>query len=422
MDAVSDSLISASMAMRWMDWLDPVVRLGQTGLLDWSVGAIVAFTLATTHVTIAAVTIYLHRAQAHRALELHPVVSHFFRCWLWLSTGMVTREWMAIHRKHHARCETPEDPHSPQTRGIREVLFRGSELYRTEAANRETIERFGHGAPADWIERHLYTRYSFAGVYVTLALDVALFGVLGLAVFAVQMLWIPVTAAGIINGVGHWWGYRNYDSPDAATNVLPWGILIGGEELHNNHHAFASSAKLSSRWYEFDIGWAYIRVLQFAGLATVRRVAPTPSLAAPRRAVDLTTLQVVIAHRYDLMAVYGRTLARACSQEVSRLRPARPDQARLIAASRRWLRRDAGGWSQENRVAAAEIARASDVLRQLLEMREELAQLWLRSNATPERLVAQLQDWCSRAEASGVRALGEVALRMRSYRAEAAPA
>ncbi|MBU6272495.1 MAG: fatty acid desaturase, partial [Betaproteobacteria bacterium] len=218
--------------------LDSLLSFLDTGLLDFSGWQIVGFTLLTTHITIAAVTIYLHRCQAHRALDLHPIVSHFFRAWLWLGTGMVTREWAAIHRKHHARCETPDDPHSPQTRGLRKVLLEGVELYRAEAANRETIEKFGHGAPDDWVERHVYSRHSSLGVYLTLLIDVLLFGAIGLTVFAVQMIWIPVTAAGIINGIGHYWGYRNFEAPDASANIVPWGIVIGGEELHNNHHTY----------------------------------------------------------------------------------------------------------------------------------------------------------------------------------------
>ena len=399
----------------------PVVQavLGflDTGLLDASGWQIVAYTLLTTHLTIVAVTVYLHRCQAHRALDLHPAIAHLFRGWLWLTTGMVTREWAAIHRKHHAKCETAEDPHSPQTRGIRKVLLEGTELYRAEAKNAETIRKYGHGTPDDWIERNVYTRWSFLGVYVTLLVDVLLFGAIGLTVFAIQMLWIPVTAAGVINGIGHWWGYRNFDSPDASTNVMPWGILIGGEELHNNHHAFASSAKLSNRWYEFDIGWMYIRILQALGLATVRKVAPVPKFTAPRPAVDLQTLQAVIAHRYDLMAAYGKSLAQACSEEIARLRAARPADASLIQASRRWLHLDAAKWTEQNKAKLADIFAASDRLRKLVEMRAELAATWERSNATPERLVAHLQDWCARAEASGVRSLQELALRMRRYAA-----
>ena len=386
-----------------------------TGLLGWNGWQIAAFTLLTTHVTIVAVTIYLHRCQAHRALDLHPAVAHFFRAWLWLTTGMVTREWAAVHRKHHAKCETAEDPHSPQTWGLRKVLLEGVELYREEARNGETVQKYGHGTPDDWIERRLYTRWSFAGVYLTLVLDVLLFGAIGLTVFAIQMLWIPVTAAGVINGIGHFWGYRNFDSPDASTNVLPWGILIGGEELHNNHHAFASSAKLSNRWYEFDVGWFYIRVLEILRLATVRRVAPVPRLISPRPAVDLHTLQAVIAHRYDLMAAYGQSLAAACSEEIARLRPARPADATLIRSARRWLQRDATRWNDQNRATLGEIFAVSERLRKLVEMRAELASTWERTNASREQLVAHLQDWCARAEASGIRALQELALRMRRY-------
>ncbi len=388
-----------------------------TGLLNFSGWQVAAYTLLATHVTIAAVTIYLHRCQAHRALDLHPVVSHFFRAWLWLSTGMVTKEWASIHRKHHAKCETPEDPHSPQTRGISKVLLEGSELYREEAKNLETLQKYGHGTPDDWIERNLYSRHSVLGVYITLVVDVLLFGAIGLTVFAIQMLWIPITAAGIINGIGHYWGYRNFDSPDASRNVSPWGILIGGEELHNNHHAFASSAKLSNRWYEFDIGWMYIRIMQMLGLATVRKIAPVPRFTVPSDSVDLHTLQAVIAHRYDLMAAYGKSLAQACSEEITRLRAARSEDATVLHAARRWLHLDSANWSDQNRAKLTEVYAASDRIRKLVEMRTELAATWERSNASREQLVAHLQDWCVRAEASGIRGLQDLALRMRRYAA-----
>ena len=388
-----------------------------TGLTGFSAWQIVAYTLAVTHVTIAGVTIYLHRCQAHRALDLHPVVSHFFRFWLWLSTGMVTREWAAIHRKHHAKCETEQDPHSPQTRGLKKVLLEGSELYREESRNLETLQKYGHGTPDDWIERNLYTRFSFAGVYLTLALNVALFGVIGISVFAVQMLWIPIFAAGVINGLGHWWGYRSWDSPDASMNIAPWGILIGGEELHNNHHAFASSAKLSSKWYEFDIGWMYIRILSILGLATVRRVAPTPKFVAVRPGVDLETLQAVIHHRYDLMATYASSVRRACVEEARRLSALRHPEVGLVTGARRWLPFDAAKWSGEQRARLGQIFAASDRLKNLVEMRAELAAVWERSNLSREQLLAHLQQWCARAEASGVRALQDLALRMRSYAA-----
>jgi stearoyl-CoA desaturase (Delta-9 desaturase) len=267
------------------------------GLLTLSWWQVIVAALLLTHVTIAAVTIFLHRSQAHRGLDLHPAVAHFFRLWLWLTTGMLTKEWVAIHRKHHAKCETPDDPHSPQTRGLRKVLWEGAELYMAEAQNKETLARYGHGTPGDWVERNVYSRFTWQGLGVMLGVNLILFGWLGLTVWAVQMIWIPFFAAGVINGIGHFWGYRNYDSPDASSNIVPWGILIGGEELHNNHHTYPTSAKLSSKWYEFDLGWFYIRLLAAVGLARVLRVAPVAKVAAPRLPVDVETLQAVINNR-----------------------------------------------------------------------------------------------------------------------------
>ncbi len=383
---------------------------GVTGVTWWQ---IVVFALVVTHVTIAAVTIYLHRCQAHRALDLHPAVSHFFRFWLWLTSGMVTKEWTAIHRKHHARCETADDPHSPVRWGLQKVLLQGSELYRAEAKNLETIQKFGHGTPDDWIERSLYTRHSALGVFFMLGIDLLLFGAIGLTVWAVQMLWIPIWAAGVVNGLGHAKGYRNFDCPDAATNLVPWGILIGGEELHNNHHTFASSAKLSVKWYEFDIGWLYIRILSLLRLATVRRVAPKPRFVAVRPVIDLATVQAVVAHRYDVMAHYAKSLKRACSDEARRL--AQRPEGKLVASARRWLHRDTSRWSEQHEAKVSEIFAASESLRKLVEMRRELAKLWERSNLSREQLVAHLQQWCHRAEASGIRSLQELSLRVRSY-------
>jgi stearoyl-CoA desaturase (delta-9 desaturase) len=240
-----------------------------SGIYDLPWWGYVVYALVVTHITIAAVTIYLHRHQAHRALDLHPLPSHFFRFWLWLTTGMVTKEWASIHRKHHAKCETVDDPHSPQTYGIKKVFWEGAELYRKESRNKETLDRYGHGTPDDWIERNLYTRFSASGVTFLFILNFALFGFIGITIWAVQMIWIPLTAAGIINGIGHYWGYRNFQPADASRNIVPWGILIGGEELHNNHHAYGTSARLSNAWYEFDIGWLYIRMLQMLRLAKV---------------------------------------------------------------------------------------------------------------------------------------------------------
>ena len=291
------------------------------GLFDLPWWGYVVVALVLTHITIAAVTIFLHRHQAHRALDLHPIPSHFFRLWLWLTTGMVTREWAAIHRKHHAKCETEEDPHSPQTRGLRKVLWQGAELYRAEAKNPETLQRYGHGTPDDWLERNVY-RHSVLGVSIMLVIDVIAFGALGLTIWAVQMVWIPFWAAGVVNGIGHYWGYRNYDCVDASRNISPWGILIGGEELHNNHHSFATSAKLSSKWYEFDIGWMYIRILELLGLAKVKKIIPQPKFGEAKAVPDFDTLQAIVTHRYDVMTRYMRSLKQVCAEEARRLKAA----------------------------------------------------------------------------------------------------
>jgi len=275
------------------------------GLLDLSPWQVVGATLLMTHLTIISVTVFLHRHQAHRALELHPLMSHLFRLWLWLTTGMRTREWVAIHRKHHVKCETEEDPHSPQVLGLKRVMWQGAELYRQEAEVSETLEKYGKGTPDDWLERHVY-HYSFAGIGLMMLIDLLLFGAAGLTVWAVQMVWIPFWAAGVINGVGHYWGYRNYECPDASTNIAPWGILIGGEELHNNHHTFPNSAKLSSKRWEFDIGWMYIRLMEMLGLARVKKVARRPLLGEPKPTLDMDTVRAVLTHRFQVMSHYSR--------------------------------------------------------------------------------------------------------------------
>jgi stearoyl-CoA desaturase (delta-9 desaturase) len=298
---------------------DTVLGFLAHGLIDLPWWGYVVLTLILTHVTIAAVTIFLHRCQAHRAVDLHPAVSHFFRFWLWLTTGMVTKEWAAIHRKHHAKVETVDDPHSPMTRGLSTVLLRGAELYRDEAKNAATMEHYGHGTPDDWLERNVYTRYSWQGVGIMLAINLVLFGVIGMTIWAVQMAWIPIFAAGIVNGVGHFWGYRNYATSDTSTNLVPIGILIGGEELHNNHHAYGTSAKFSARWYEFDLGWVYIRTMSAVGLAKVRRVAPKLKLEQVKPAADHATLQAVITHRYHVATSYARSLKAACHAELESL-------------------------------------------------------------------------------------------------------
>ena len=385
-----------------------------TGLIDLPWWGYVAVTLLLTHITIASVTIFLHRHQAHRALDLHPVASHFFRFWLWLTTATVTKQWAAIHRKHHAKCETAEDPHSPVILGIKKVLLQGAELYRKEAKNQETLDKYGHGTPSDWLEKNLYSTRPAWGIALMLAIDVLLFGPIGLTMWAVQMAWIPINAAGIINGAGHYWGYRNYDCADASTNIVPWGIFIGGEELHNNHHAYATSAKLSSKWYEFDIGWLYIRTLQILGLAQVKKLAPQLRLIPAKASCDLEMLQAVIAHRYEVTAKYAKSLKQTYSEEIARLKLQASDK--LDAARiRQWLHLDQDTLTAQQKSTINNVINASPTLHTAYTLRQELAAIWQRSTVSKEQLVKQLEDWCHRAENSGIAALQEFSHRLRCY-------
>ncbi|MEN9844560.1 MAG: hypothetical protein RLZZ612_2389 [Pseudomonadota bacterium] len=401
-----------------MEFLDAVVNWLAHGLIDPTLLQLVIITLVMTHITIASVTIFLHRHQAHRAVDLHPIPSHFFRFWLWLTTGQVTKEWAAIHRKHHAKCEREGDPHSPVVFGIKKVFWEGAELYRAESKNQDTMARYGHGTPDDWIERHLYTRHSWKGVALMLILNLTLFGAAGLTVWAVQMLWIPVTAAGIINGIGHYWGYRNFEAVDASTNISPWGILIGGEELHNNHHTYPTSAKLSVKPYEFDIGWLYIRVLETVGLAKARKTAPQIVFGDVKPVADEKTLEAIIAHRYEVMANYAREMRLACKAELkAAAAQAKESDIALLKTARRWLHRDDEKIPAALRPQLEQVRAQHPVLAQMYAMREELRQLWSSQHLNREQLALALQAWCQRAEASGITALQDFSYKLRAVRA-----
>lgn len=383
------------------------------GLLPLPWWGYVLVVLGLTHVTIAAVTIYLHRHQAHRALDLHPAVAHFFRFWLWLTTGMSTREWVAVHRKHHAFVESDRDPHSPQVHGIGKVLLEGAELYRREARQAETLAKYAHGTPDDWLERHLYGPHNDRGYLLMLVIDLALFGVLGLTVWAVQMMWIPLFAAGVINGVGHWGGYRNFETPDASTNIVPWGVLIGGEELHNNHHAFASSARFSTKWWEFDLGWLYIRLLSLFGLARVKKLAPRPVVVPSKRTPDMDTLTAVLTGRMHLMADYARSvLQRVYAEEV---RKARGVHASVARRARRLLVREESRLSSDARERLDQLLGEYQALRVAYQYRRRLQALWQERSASQERLLGALQQWCAEAEQSGIRALQDFARMVSGY-------
>lgn len=383
------------------------------GLIDLPWWGYVVVALGLTHITIAAVTIYLHRHSAHRALDLHPAVSHFFRLWLWLTTGMTTKAWTAIHRKHHAKCETEEDPHSPQILTLKKVLLEGAELYRKEAKNKETLEKYGHGTPDDWLERNVYTASDKGGVSVMLVVDILLFGPAGLAIWAVQMLWIPVMAAGVINGVSHYIGYRNFEAEDASTNIVPWGILIGGEELHNNHHAYASSARLSNKWYEFDIGWLYIRLMEMVGLASVKKLAPQVKFETGKSTCDLQTLQAIITHRYDVLARFTRSLKATCAEELRRMH--NPGHGADLQSVKRWLHLEAKYVPAQEKAQLDAVLKNSKVLDTVYTMRQDLAALWQRSTASTDQLISQLEDWCHRAEKSEIAPLRDFSRKLRGY-------
>ncbi len=383
------------------------------GLLNLPIWAIILITLLLTHITLLGVTLYLHRSQAHRALDMHPAVNHFFRFWLWMTTGMSTKEWVSIHRKHHARCETEEDPHSPQIMGIKKIFWRGAEVYREAAADPVICEKYGHGTPSDWLENNLYGRWQSLGIALMLIIDLLLFGVLGLTIWAVQMVLIPLLAAGVINGIGHYWGYRNYETKDAATNILPWGLFIGGEELHNNHHAFPSSAKFSCKPWEFDIGWMYIRLLSALKLAKVRRMAPTPHHDFDKKAIDLDTLRAVITNRLHVTADFARNVVIPVLQD--EWHKADSATRRFLKKSRRPLIREDARLNDGQRSQLQHVLNSNNQLRTVYEYRQQLQEIWARTSLNHDKLIAALQEWCTRAEASGNRYLQDFSARLRSY-------
>ena len=391
-----------------------IVNFLAAGLLQSGWIGLLAYLLVVTQLTIFAVTLYLHRSQAHRGVDFHPVIAHCFRFWTWLTTSMITKEWAAIHRKHHAKCETEDDPHSPMHKGLGNVLWKGGDMYREARLDRASIEQYGKGSPDDWIERHLYTPHANLGPIAMLLINFVLFGAWGVAIWAVQMAWIPFWAAGVINGLGHWWGYRNFETTDTATNLSPWGVWIGGEELHNNHHAFPSSAKFALRRFEFDIGWAVIKLFEAVKLAKVLRVAPSLNLRPNIHVPDAETLKALVAHRFQAMTDYQRNVLKPALREEAavagaKLRSMLPRRLRKgMVDDGRWLKPDARAQLQ------AWIA-SKPRIQTLVEYRARLAEvLESRSHDASDKL-KRLQAWCVEAEASGVRALQDYAARLKGY-------
>ncbi len=383
------------------------------GFLDLTLWGYIAATLVFTHITIASVTIFLHRHQAHQALSLHPAVSHFFRFWLWLTTGMATREWVAVHRKHHAKCETADDPHSPQVVGIWKGLLGGIGLYRAAAGDAETLEHYGKGTPDDWLERHVYSRRPYLGVAIMAALDMLLFGTVGLVIFAVQMVWIPFWAAGVINGLGHYWGYRNCETTDASRNLLPVGILIGGEELHNNHHAYPQSARLSNKWWEFDIGWLYIKSLALLGLAQIRRVVPQVRIANDKQVVDLETLRAVVRDRYHVLTLYGRKVIRPVAR--AERRASHGTERTLLRRVRKLMIREDIALDAQARSTLNAALQHSQTLETVYRFKTQLKALWAHTAGDGTNRMERLKTWCEEAEHSGISALQDFADVLRGY-------
>ena len=391
--------------------LNSLLTFAAHGLTGAGLGAIAIYLLVVTQLTILAVTLYLHRSQAHRGVDFHPAIAHFFRFWSWLTTSMVTKQWVAIHRKHHARCETEEDPHSPMVYGIRKVFWQGVELYRTASRDSVSIEKYGRGTPDDWVERHLYSRYPELGPTLMALISIALFGVGGMAVWAVQMAWIPFWAAGVVNGLGHWWGYRNFESSDTSTNLTPWGLWIGGEELHNNHHAFPSSAKFALRKFEFDLGWAVIRGLERLHLARVLRVAPSLDQRPNVNLPDTETLKALLTHRFHAMTDYYRAVILPTLREEA---AHAGDNIKAVPARLRRALADGGRWLDgEGRERLAALIEKRPTLQTVCEFRARLVALMEQRG--PESALSGLQQWVREAEQSGIRVLQAYAARLKGY-------
>lgn len=385
------------------------------GILNLSFWGYILATVVMTQVTIASVTIYLHRNQTHRALDLHPIVSHFFRFWLWMSTGMITREWVAIHRKHHASSDVDGDPHSPKVFGIKKVFWEGAELYRAARKDREMIEKYSHGTPDDWIEHNIYSKFSSRGVILMLLVDLFLFGIPGVSIWAIQMIWIPLWAAGVVNGIGHYWGYRNFECPDESTNVFPWGFWIGGEELHNNHHTFASSAKFSVKWWEFDIGWMYIKIMSFLGLAKVRKLPPKLVQESSKLHVDLETVKAVVSNRFQIMSNYYSKVLLPMLHHVKRHDVVNKEDRKLLSRAGTLLRREKALLSPKANTKLQALLERYEQLRLVYSYRQSLQSVWLKTASSQKELVESLQNWCRQAEESGLEALSQFSKQIKSY-------
>ncbi|HEY4772672.1 MAG TPA: fatty acid desaturase [Steroidobacteraceae bacterium] len=381
------------------------------GLVPLPLWGYVAVSFALIQLMFLGITLYLHRDQAHGGLVLHPILRHFFRFWLWFSSGTVTREWVAVHRRHHACADRPGDPHSPVIYGLKKVVLEGYELYVAAARDPYILEHYGRGTPDDWVERNVYSRWPAGGLVLFIAAELVLFGVPAIVMVACHLAAQPFFAGGVINGIGHRLGYRSFEMPSTATNILPWGVLVGGEELHNNHHAFPRSARFSVQSWEVDIGWLWIRLFRALHLAEVRRVAPHPHLNPAGRSLDAETVRALFTNRMHVLRDYARRVVRPVCRELARREPsgAIPRIAPML------LIRDRALLAEEARRALSELLARYEVLRAVVEFRDSLQRTWSATTAHQAAAVQQLRESCARAEASGIRALREFALGLRAY-------
>ena len=381
------------------------------GLVKLSFWGYVLVTFILVQITMMAVTLYLHRDAAHRAVDLHPALRHFFRFWIWATSGMITGEWVAVHRKHHAFSDVPGDPHSPVLLGLKKILLEGAEVYRESARDPEIVAKYGRGTPTDWLEQNVYAKHRNLGIVLLVLTDLVVFGVPGIIILSVQLLAMPLMAAGVINGLGHAVGYRNFECDNAARNLVPWGLLTGGEELHNNHHAFPSSARFSMRRAEFDIGWMWLTVFSAVGLADVRKVAPRALAEAPRPMVDLDTVRTVITARMDVLRNYARSVTLpVLKAEVA------AGADRVSLRMKRLLVRHPSLLDEGARARLQQVLADNTALRTVHEYRDRLAVLWSGTIGNNERLTAHLSQWIREAEASGIERLQQFARSLKGYR------
>jgi stearoyl-CoA desaturase (delta-9 desaturase) len=357
------------------------------------------------------VTLYLHRDQAHGGLRLHPAMRHFFRFWLWFSSGTVTKEWVAVHRRHHVFADQPGDPHSPVVFGLKRVLAEGYELYAAATCDSDTLSHFGRGTPDDWLERNLYSRFSRLGIVIFILIQLILFGVPAITMLGVQMIAQPLLAAGIINGLGHRLGYRSFEVPNAATNILPWGLVIAGEELHNNHHAFPSSPRFSIQWWEFDMGWLCICILRGLGLASVSHLAPIPSRVRHRATIDSATARALFTNRLHVLRDYRRQVLNPILRDLLRRR----DPSVLTRQGSKLVTRHPKLLTDTGRHQLDELLERNGVLRTVIEFRDRLQSIWDETSAGHANALTRWMVLCEQARRSNIRALREFAMHLHEY-------